>query len=104
MSSHHDNCKVVLVDDERVIADTLAVILSARGYDCLAAYDGAEALEQVRRERPDLLLTDVIMPEMNGIDLAIETRRLLPECAILLLSGQAATADLLREARRQGFE
>jgi CheY-like chemotaxis protein len=53
---------------------------------------------------PDLIISDVIMPDMNGIEAAIQIRKFLPECKILLFSGQAATADLLKTARAQGHE
>jgi CheY-like chemotaxis protein len=96
--------KVLVVDDERVIADTLAIILNQNGFDALAVYTGNGAVEQARALRPDLIISDVIMPDMNGIEAAIHIRRFLPTCKILLFSGQAATADLLESARAQGHE
>ena len=54
--------------------------------------------------KPDMLISDVIMTDMNGIDAAIKIRGMLPSCKILLFSGQAATADLLDRARVQGHE
>ncbi|MGB9257180.1 MAG: response regulator, partial [Candidatus Korobacteraceae bacterium] len=54
--------------------------------------------------QPDLVISDVIMPDMNGIEAAISIRGFLPSCKILLFSGQAATADLLENARAQGHE
>ena len=53
---------------------------------------------------PDMLIADVIMADLNGIDAAIQIRALLPKIKILLFSGQAATADLLEKARAQGYE
>ena len=96
--------KVLVVDDERVIADTLAIILGQNGYEASAAYTGKEAVEKAKIVRPDLVISDVIMPDMNGVETAIEIRKLLPKCKILLFSGQAATADLLENARQQGHE
>ena len=72
--------KVLVADDERVIADTAAAFA------------------------PDMLISDVIMADLNGIDTAIQMRALLPKIKILLFSGQAATADLLEKARAQGYE
>lgn len=96
--------KVLVVDDEHVIADTLAIILNQSGFDASAVYTGTGAVERARQEKPDLIISDVIMPDMNGIEAAIKIRALLPGCKILLFSGQAATADLLDKARLEGHE
>lgn len=96
--------KVLVVDDERVIADTLAIILNQNGFDASAVYTGTAAVERARSVRPDLIISDVIMPDVNGIEAAITIRKILPGCKILLFSGQAATADLLESARAQGHE
>jgi CheY-like chemotaxis protein len=93
-----------VVDDERVIADTLAIILNQNGFDASAVYTGIGAVERAREFRPDLIISDVIMPDMNGIEAAIHIRQILPGCKILLFSGQASTADLLEKARAQGHE
>lgn len=96
--------KVLVVDDERVIADTLAIILNQHGFEASAVYTGSSAVEKAREFSPDLIISDVIMPDMNGIEAAIHIRAFLPKCKILLFSGQAATADLLENARSQGHE
>ena len=96
--------KVLVVDDEQVIADTLAKILDLNGYDASAVYTGTAAVESARSLQPDLIISDVIMPDMDGIQAAISIRGFLPDCKILLFSGQAATADLLENARAQGHE
>ena len=96
--------KVLVVDDEHVIADTLAIILNQSGFDAAAVYTGTAAVERAKTEKPDLIISDVIMPDMNGIEAAIRIRQILPGCKILLFSGQAATADLLEKARLQGHE
>jgi len=61
-------------------------------------------VEQAQALKPDMLISDVIMLDLNGIDAAITIRKMLPTCKILLFSGQAATADLLDRARNQGHE
>jgi CheY-like chemotaxis protein len=96
--------KVLVVDDEQVIADTLAKILDLNGYEASAVYTGTAAVESARSLQPDLIISDVIMPDMDGIQAAIRIRSFLPDCKILLFSGQAATADLLENARAQGHE
>jgi CheY-like chemotaxis protein len=96
--------RVLVADDERVIADTLAIILNQAGYNASAVYSGTSAVEEAKNVKPDLVISDVIMPDMNGIDAAIKIRAALPSCKILLFSGQAATADLLENARQRGHE
>jgi len=96
--------KVLVVDDERVIADTLAIILNKSGFDASAVYSGSGAVSSARAAAPDLIISDVVMDDMNGIETAIEIRKFLPNCKILLFSGQAATADLLEKARAKGHE
>ena len=96
--------KVLVVDDERVIADTLAMILNQSGFEARAIYSGEGALELAASFVPDMLISDVIMADLNGIDAAIRIKELLPGIKVLLFSGQAATADLLEKARAQGYE
>jgi CheY-like chemotaxis protein len=104
MSQTQVKPKVLVVDDERVIADTLSMILNQSGFDARAVYSGEKALEQAASFEPDMLISDVIMADLNGIDAAIRIRGLLPSIKILLFSGQAATADLLEKARAKGYE
>ena len=96
--------RVLVADDERVIADTLAMILNQSGFEARAVYSGEKALELAESFQPDMLISDVIMADLNGIDAAIRIREMLPGIKILLFSGQAATADLLEKARTDGHE
>ena len=86
---------VLVVDDEIAIADTLAIILSKNGFAAITAYDGKSALEIARVIPPDLLLSDVAMPEMTGVELAITLHEQIPDCRVLLFSGQSLTVDIL---------
>ena len=96
--------RVLVVDDERVIADTLTAIFDKAGYEAMAAYDGMTALLQCESFLPELVVTDVSMPGMNGIEMAILVTQRYPECRILLFSGQASTVNLLEEARTKGYD
>ena len=95
---------VLVVDDERVIADTLGTILRNSGYEATVSYDAQSALIQCERIKPQLIITDVIMPGMDGVEMAILIRERYPECKILLISGQAATTNLLEDARHRGYD
>ena len=74
------------------------------GFNASAVYTGTDAIDFARSTKPDLIISDVVMPDMSGIEAAIHIRGFLPACKILLFSGQAATADLLATARGRGYE
>jgi CheY-like chemotaxis protein len=95
--------KVLLVDDEPVIADTLAVILRSHGYRTAAAYSGESALVFAPEFRPDVLITDLNMPGTNGIVLAAQVREMYPSCRILLYTSQTGIQALLEQARAGGL-
>src|ERR1700730_9672000 len=98
--------KVLIADDEKVIADTLAMILNQGGFEARAVYSCKKAVEMAPAFQPDMLISDVIMSELNGVDAAIQIRELLPGIRVFLLSGQTATAEMLEKspARDLGFE
>ena len=93
---------VYVVDDEKIITSTLTAILTQNGYPSIGFTNPLEALESATAQPPAILITDVIMPGMNGIELAIEFKARFPHCRILLLSGQTYTADLLEIAKERG--
>jgi CheY-like chemotaxis protein len=95
--------KILVVDDECVIADTLLTIFTNAGYDARCGSSAEEALELIGDWCPDLAILDVVLPKMNGIDLAILLKARHPNCRIALFSGQAATGDLLAEATASGY-
>lgn len=95
--------RVLVIDDERLIADTTAEILNGSGFEAVPLYNGNHAVEHVRQTCPDVVITDVMMPGINGIELAKEIKGECPQTRVVLISGQAATTDLLANARRQGF-
>ncbi len=95
--------RIFVVHDEYVIASTLAVILNRNGFSARCFTRPLEALAAAQSDPPDLLISDVAMPGLSGIDLALQIRARRPECQILLFSGHAATQDLLENARHQSF-
>lgn len=98
--------RVLIADDEKVIADTLAMILNQGGFEAQAVYSCVKALELAPSFRPDVLISDVIMSELNGIEAAVRIKAILPDIRVFLLSGQTATAELLEKenASACGFE
>ena len=87
MSSRIEPKRVLFVDDERVIADTLGIIFSNHGYVTRAVYSAEQALELMSDWLPDLAIIDVLLPGMNGIDLAIRLKAEYPDCRLSLFSG-----------------
>lgn len=94
--------RVLIVDDEHLIADTICVILNENGFEAHAAHNGAEAILAARNLRPDVVLSDVLMPKMSGVELGIQLRSEFPEMKIYLFSGQTATAGMILRAESQG--
>lgn len=94
--------RVLVVDDEQTIADTLAQILTLSGFQAVACYRGFDAIERAKNQVFDVLLTDVVMPGMNGIEISREISKILPHCSVILTSGNQATAQLLEGAEACG--
>lgn len=103
-ASNTRRIRVLVVDDEPTISETLVEIFNGEGFDAAAASNGDSALSSAETFSPDVIISDVVMPGMNGVELGIRIRKLLPKCRIILFSGQTATVDLLQDARTQGHE
>ena len=101
--SRQKKTKVLVVDDEHLIADTTTEILMQSGFHAACAYDGASALAIASQLAPDFVITDVVMPQMNGVQLAIAIRKLLPSAEVILLSGQAGISDIVERGRKEGY-
>ena len=93
-----------MVDDEPIIASTLATILNFSGFSATGFESAEAAMQAAETQCPDLLITDVIMPGMNGIDLAIRFKTHYPDCKTLLFSGQTNTSELLSAASSEGHK
>jgi CheY-like chemotaxis protein len=104
MPTKSNTPRVLIADDERVIADTLVMILKTCGFDARAVYSGEQALGEAAAFAPDMLISDVVMTGIDGIETALRMRARLPDLKILLFSGKAVTANLLEKARAQGYE
>ena len=95
--------RVLIVDDEHIIADTLRAILTLSGFNANAAYSGEQALVEIERHCPDIVLTDVRMAGRDGIETAVLIQQACPHIRVVLFSGQAGVPALVEEARRKGF-
>jgi CheY-like chemotaxis protein len=96
--------RVLVVDDEAIIADTLALILNRNGFQAMACYSGREAVDAAQRMEFETILSDVAMPQLDGVEAAIAIREFCPSTRIVLFSGQSTTVEILERARKLGHD
>jgi len=104
MAAESDGTTVLVVDDDRVLADTLAEILRRHGYKPVALYSGEEAVELAERFRPDVVLSDIRMSRLDGVEAAKRIRALHPDCSVILFTAHPISRELRHTIRTQGFE
>jgi CheY-like chemotaxis protein len=96
--------RVAVVDDEQIVADTLAEILSLHGYESKALYSGEAAIEETEKFRPEIVLMDVRMQDMDGIEAAIQIRKQRPTCRIILFTASIMRQSIQARIGILGFE
>ncbi|HLX74680.1 MAG TPA: response regulator [Terriglobales bacterium] len=94
---------ILIADDEPTVANTVRMILESAGYQTMIAHDGNSAARLIREVGPDAVLLDVILPGMDGVEVAIQACRTAPNCKVVLFSGRPDAADLLAQARARGY-
>lgn len=96
--------RILIVEDEKVVAETLRQILSTQGYAVQIDASAEAAIERLAGWQPDLAIVDVMLPNMNGIDLAVLLKQRLPHCHALLFSGQPSVEVLVEKAKSEGHQ
>ncbi|HEY2472971.1 MAG TPA: response regulator [Terracidiphilus sp.] len=102
MQEARPGIRVLVADDDYVIATTLSQILRLNGYETETVNSGEAAIAAALLRSPDVLISDVVMGGISGIEAAARIVEIHPACVVILISGQANTADLLpgnRDAR-----
>ena len=94
--------RVFVVDDEPIIGFTLATVLESAGYTARSFTDPLEALRAAETNCPDYLISDVMMPALNGIDLGIQFKAIYQSVKVLLFSGASSFDDLWETANGRG--
>jgi CheY-like chemotaxis protein len=96
--------KILVIDDDVIVRKTIIRLLEDGGYKVLAAEDGLRGMAMFRNECPDLVITDIIMPEQEGIQTITEMRKAKPDAKIIAISGsrRIGNADFLKMARSLG--
>src|SRR3954447_13182362 len=87
MKTESHRPRILLVDDEASILESTAKLLGAAGYDVRTAQHGFEALLQLKRETPDVIISDLNMPQMSGFEFLSVVRRRFPEIPVVAVSG-----------------
>ncbi|MGH9571204.1 MAG: response regulator [Candidatus Angelobacter sp.] len=95
---------ILVADDEPLVAYTLVQILQDEGFEAISVTDGAAAVRWAREARPDLIVCDVIMPTLNGIEAVKQIKVFSPHLPVILFSGQAAAMGLIEEAVAEGHQ
>lgn len=93
--------KILIVDDERDLVDAYVRLLKRAGYRCVGAFDTAEALKMIDAESPDIVITDLSLPDSSGVDIVSRVRTKLPLAPIIVLSGHN-TPGLYEAAQEAG--
>lgn len=96
--------RIVVVDDEHIVADTLAEILSLHGYESKALYSGEAAVAGAQEFRPEAVLIDVRMQGIDGVEAAIQIRKLHPACRIILFTASPVRHAIQARISSLGFE
>jgi DNA-binding NtrC family response regulator len=104
VSSPGGSQTVLVVDDEQSLAEMIAAILRKSGYVSHIAHSAEEALRLLDTITPHVLVSDVTMPGMDGVQLGIQLRKRCPECKVLLCSGATTSENALEERRKQGYD
>lgn len=95
------NLHILIVDDDHRMAETLVDILKVKGYEAEAVYSGVEALDKIKKGKFDCVVTDIKMPEMNGLALFQAIKEVQPELTVVLMTAYAADT-LVNEALQEG--
>src|SRR4030065_2645956 len=94
---------VFLVDDEVAFTRTLAQRLMMRDLRVIIAYDGEQALSKIKQEEPDVIVLDLNMPGMHGMDVLRETKKICPDTQVIILTGHGTGEDEEEVIRPGGF-
>ena len=95
--------RVLVADDEHVIADSLATILRTHGFEAMAVYSGYSAIETAFEWLPDVVISDIKMPDLNGVDAVLSMSRRLPHSKFFLFSGHLASQESINRAHERGL-
>ncbi len=95
--------KILLAEDDRNLSRSLDILLTLDGYEVVSVYNGEEALNKLCHQQYDLLITDIVMPQLDGAELISKIKLLNPDIPIMVVSGKL-NEDLIEELKRYGVQ
>ncbi len=93
--------RILIIDDENLFREDLAFMLQREGYDCATAEDAERGLERLNEFKPDIVLSDIVMPGKSGIELLSDIAREQPNCAVIIMTA-FGTLETAIDAFRKG--
>lgn len=93
---------LMVLDDDNAVRQTWTIIFRQQGYEVVPVERGEAAITAARNRAPDLLLADIRLPDMTGIEAARRVQQIAPSCHVLLISGDGDSSEALEEARARG--
>ena len=97
--TNRDNVRILAIEDEDLLREYVCDFLDDIGFETLQASNGREGLEMIRSEKPDLVLTDLRMPEMNGLDVLSTIQSEFPELPVIVISGTGTLSDVIQSMK-----
>jgi two-component system response regulator HydG len=95
--------KILVIDDEQSILDTIGILLRSEGFETHLMQNGRDALDRLREVRPDVVLTDIRMPAMSGLDILEAVRGSDPEVPVILMTAQASLQSAVKAVNQGAF-
>ena len=96
--------KILIADDERTIRETVSMILNEEGYDTDAVPNGKEALELLEAKNYDILITDIKMPEMDGMELINQSFKICPQTSVIIITAHGSIESAIDALRKGAFD
>jgi len=104
MNTDYRNIKVLVIDDDQKVLDLISTVLKRRGFDLYAASHGEKGIELFKKENPSIILTDINMPEITGIEILKTIKKVSPITQVIVFSGVGTTADVIEALRLGAFD
>ena len=96
--------RILVVDDERNIRRSLEMILTGEGYEVICVPSGREAIETIKDDKPHVVLLDIVLPGMNGIEVLRSVRESNPDLSVIMISGHGTVQDAVMATKLGAYD